>query len=75
MGSMLTRGRISRPRVRAGAVLLLSGPFADNEHFHDTASAQSLGLPTEQTKLQLRNNSLDLPLGKGKVLFRRFLSS
>jgi len=51
-------------RVRAGAVLLLSGPFAGDEHLHNTDRARDIGLPTELTELQLRDDTLDLPSGQ-----------
>ena len=56
-------------RVRAGAVLLLSGPFAGDEHMHETGRAQALGLPAELTELLLRDNTLDLPSGKLPLLY------
>jgi hypothetical protein len=56
-------------RVRAGAVLLLSGPFAGDEHLHTTDRAKAIGLPAELTELQLRDNTLDLPSGKAPLLY------
>ncbi len=56
-------------RVRAGAVLLLSGPFAGNEHLHNTDRAKTIGLPAELTGLLLRDNTLDLPSGKAPLLY------
>jgi hypothetical protein len=56
-------------RVRAGAALLLSGPFAGDEHLHATDRAKDIGLPAELTELQLRDNTLDLPSGKAPLLY------
>ncbi len=56
-------------RVRAGAVLLLSGPFAADEHLHDTARAGSIGLPSELSELLLRNNVVDLPTGQLPLVY------
>jgi hypothetical protein len=56
-------------RVRAGAVLLLSGPFAGDEHLHTTDRAKAIGLSAELTELQLRDNTLDLPSGKAPLLY------
>jgi hypothetical protein len=56
-------------RVRAGAILLLSGPFAGDEHLHNTDRAKTIGLPAELTELLLRDNTLDLPSGKAPLLY------
>jgi hypothetical protein len=87
-------------RVRAGAVLLISGPFSGDEHMHLTDRARKLGIDATPIPLQLRDeilhapqgdlplqyrgmattlldrntlpggrNFVELPLGKGKVLF------
>ena len=56
-------------RVRNGAVLLLSGPFAGDEHLHDTDRARELGLPARLTELLLRDNTLELPSGKVPLLY------
>ena len=50
-------------RVRAGAVLLISGPFAGDEHLHPTDRARKVGLPTELEALLLRDGALSLPSG------------
>ena len=41
-------------RVRAGAVLLVSGPFADDPHLHPTSRAADLGIDYETVPLTLR---------------------
>src|SRR5579875_4060020 len=56
-------------RVRAGAVLLLSGPFAGDEHLHETGRAQALGLPAQLTELLLRENTLNLQGGGMPLLY------
>ena len=91
-------------RVRAGAVLLISGPFSADAHMHATERAAQLGLEVTLAPLQLRDetlhtpagdlplqygsslaltvldrdvlpggkNFMELPLGKGKILFSAF---
>ena len=49
--------------VRAGATLLISGPFSADEHLHALPRAQSIGLETNQIPLQLRDESITLPSG------------
>jgi hypothetical protein len=44
-------------RVRDGAVLLLSGPFADDPHLHPTQRAAELGIPYETAPLELREQT------------------
>jgi hypothetical protein len=51
-------------RVRAGAVLLISGPFDGDEHMHPTGRAAQLGLPYELAPLQQRDEKLMLPSGE-----------
>jgi hypothetical protein len=41
-------------RVREGAVLLISGPFAEDPHLHPTDRALQAGLDYQQTPLELR---------------------
>ena len=50
-------------RVRAGAVLLVSGPFDGDEHLHSTGRAQKIGLPAGLKALLLRDDALALPSG------------
>ena len=50
-------------RVRAGAVLLISGPFDGDPHMHTTDRAQQLGLQTTLAPLQQSYESLSYPGG------------
>ncbi len=50
-------------RVRAGAVLLLSGPFSADAHLHATDRASALGLEATLAPLQLRDELLHTPAG------------
>ena len=50
-------------RVRAGAVLLISGPFDGDEHMHPTGRAAEVGLPYELASLLQRDEPLRLPGG------------
>ena len=56
-------------RVRAGATLLISGPFSGDEHLHPTDRAEKLGLPVELTELLLRDNTLTLPSGDVPLVY------
>jgi hypothetical protein len=48
-------------RVRDGAVLLISGPFADDPHLHHTKRAAAIGLPYETAPLELREQTFRWP--------------
>jgi Beta-galactosidase len=48
-------------RVRAGAVLLVSGPFSADEHMHPTDRAHRIGIDATLSPLQLRDETLHLP--------------
>jgi hypothetical protein len=50
-------------RVRAGAVLLISGPFSADEHMHPTDRARRLGIEATLAPLQSREEILHLPTG------------
>ena len=50
-------------RVRAGAVLLISGPFSADEHMHPTNRAHRIGIDATLSPLQLRDETLHLPSG------------
>ena len=50
-------------RVRAGAVLLISGPFSADPHLHATDRAAKLGLPYTLAPLHLRDEVLVSPAG------------
>ncbi len=56
-------------RVRAGAVLLISGPFDSDEHLHPTDRPQNVGLPATTDRHLLREETLDLPSGKLPLLY------
>ena len=50
-------------RVRAGAILLISGPFSGDAHLHETDRATDLGLDAKIVPLQLRDDTLSFPGG------------
>jgi hypothetical protein len=54
-------------KVRAGATLLVTGGFDDDEHFHPTARASQLGLDLHPGLLTTRENLITWP-GGGAVL-------
>ena len=51
-------------RVRAGAVLLVSGPFSADPHLHAADRAQRLGLPYKLSPLQARSEPIETPAGR-----------
>jgi hypothetical protein len=55
--------------VRAGATLLISGPFDEDAHLHPTDRARALGLDTTLAPLQLRNSTLRSPAGDLPLLY------
>ena len=70
-------------RVRAGAVLLVTGPFSADEHMHADGRAKALGLEYSVGGLQQRDELLHMPGGdlplqfgglKTTVLDRAFLA-
>ena len=50
-------------RVQAGAVLLVTGPFGGDAHFHATSRQDSVGLPYMSRPLTLRENTFRFPGG------------
>ncbi len=59
-------------RVRAGAVLLVSGPFGDDAHFHFTGRQDAVGLPYTNEPLTLRDNSFQFPGGDETLIYMAF---
>jgi hypothetical protein len=51
-------------RVRDGAVLLVTGPFGDDAHFHATGRQDSAGLPYINGPLTVRDNLFHFPGGE-----------
>jgi hypothetical protein len=56
-------------RVREGAVLLVTGPFGDDAHFHATGRQQAIGLPFSKVDLTLRENAFKFPGGVAQLSF------
>ncbi len=56
-------------RVRAGAVLLISGPFSADAHLHATDRAEKLGLPGVLAPLQLRDDTMQSPAGNDPLVY------
>jgi len=50
-------------RVRAGAVLLISGPFGADQHMHPTQRMEQMGIHGALAPLQLRDEVLHSPVG------------
>jgi len=56
-------------RVREGAVLLVTGPFGEDAHFHATNRQQAAGLPYTLAPLTLRDSVLHFPGGDERLAF------
>ncbi|HYW42155.1 MAG TPA: beta-galactosidase [Bryobacteraceae bacterium] len=58
-----------RGKVRNGATLLLSGPFAGDAHLHPTGRQKDAGLDYELSPLTIRENSFRWPGGEALLTF------
>jgi hypothetical protein len=56
-------------KVREGAVLLVTGPFDRDAHFHPTSRAQEVGLHYDTALLTIRESILQWPEGKARLTF------
>jgi hypothetical protein len=56
-------------RVRAGAVLLVTGPFAADAHLHETDRQNAIGLPYTAEPLLLREQLMHFPGGDERLTF------
>jgi Beta-galactosidase len=56
-------------RVEAGAVLLVTGPFAGDPHFHPTGRQDQVGLPYVDVPLTLRDNRFHWSGGEAELTF------
>ena len=56
-------------RVRAGAVLLVTGPFDGDAHFHPTGRQNQVGLAYTDVPLTLRSNAFKWPGGEAELTF------
>ena len=56
-------------RVKAGAVLLVTGPFAADAHLHDTGRQNAIGLPYRTTALTIRDELMHFPGGDERLSF------
>jgi hypothetical protein len=56
-------------RVRAGAVLLVTGPFDGDAHFHPTGRQDEVGLAYRDVPLTLRSNAFKWPGGEAELTF------
>lgn len=56
-------------KVNAGAVLLVTGPFDGDPHFHPTGRQDEIGLPYAQAPLTLRNNTFKWPGGEENLIY------
>ncbi len=58
-----------KARVQAGAVLLVTGPFDGDAHFHPTARQDQVGLGYVDVPLTLRSNTFKWPSGEAELTF------
>jgi Beta-galactosidase len=56
-------------RVRAGAVLLVTGPFDGDPHFHPTGRQDVVGLAYTDVPLTLRSHAFKWPGGEAELTF------
>jgi len=56
-------------RVKAGAVLLVTGPFAADAHFHNTNRQDAIGLPYQTEALNVRDYLMRFPGGDEQLSF------
>jgi Beta-galactosidase len=56
-------------KVKEGAVLLITGPFAGDAHFHPTARQDQVGLAYNEVPLTLRNHLFQWPGGQEELTF------
>jgi Beta-galactosidase len=56
-------------KVKAGAVLLVTGPFGGDPHFHPTGRQDEIGLPYTEVPLTLRHNTLKWPGGEEDLIY------
>ncbi len=56
-------------RVKAGAILLVTGPFAGDAHFHPTGRQDQVGLGYVDAPLTLRSNHFKWPGGEEEFTF------
>ncbi len=56
-------------RVKAGAILLATGPFDRDPHFHSTSRQRQVGLDYLDLPLTLRNHRFHWPGGAAELIF------
>ncbi len=56
-------------RVRDGAVLLVTGPFDGDAHWHATGRQNTVGLPYRTEALLIRDHLVKFPFGEERLIF------
>jgi len=56
-------------KVRNGSVLLVSGPFDRDAHFHSAGRREEIALPYEDAMLTIRESVLQWPEGEARLTF------
>jgi hypothetical protein len=63
LGLSETAWRVIEEKVKAGAVLLVTGPFDGDAHFHATGRQDSIGIPYLTKPLTIRDHVMHFPGG------------
>jgi hypothetical protein len=69
MGLTETAWKTIEDDVRAGAVLLVTGPFGDDAHLHATGRQDTVGLAYRTEPLTLRDQVMQFPGGNESISF------
>ncbi len=56
-------------KVRSGSVLLVTGPFDRDAHFHPAGRREEIALPYEDAILTIRESVLQWPAGQARLTF------
>jgi hypothetical protein len=69
MGLTDTAWQTIEEKVRAGAVLMVTGPFGDDAHMHATGRQYEAGIPFHLEPLTIRDQTVQFPGGSEPVSF------
>jgi hypothetical protein len=67
--------RAIEDKVRAGSVLLITGPFGEDEHFHATGRQDAAGLPYALRPLTQRENVFHFPGGEETLTYSGMMTT
>lgn len=69
LGLTQTAWQALEDKVKAGAVLLVTGPFNGDAHLHTTDRGESIGLNYQTEPLTLREQKIHVPIGDEELTF------